>query len=278
MNPKTMVKTRRKSAADKATRPNLAAFDRRWRLKRGIELIGGLDEAGRGALAGPVVAACVVLAPGTRLDGLDDSKVLLPQVREKLAPRIMDRAAAWAVGWASAAEIDQINVLRATLRAAGRAMPRLATRPEFLLTDFLKPCWPDCAPPCEYEPLVDGDARSQAIAAASILAKVARDHIMAALDEEYPGYNFASNKGYATPDHWRALDAHGASTVHRLTYQGVVPEPFFDLVERPPLRRCLSHPNLRICSRAPIDWVRIIKARPGKLRGADFLPEPEWLL
>lgn len=248
----------------------LARFDNAWRRRTGAGLLGGVDEAGRGALAGPVVAACVVLAPRTRLDGVDDSKVLTARAREKLVPAIMQRAAAWGVGWASAAEIDRINILQATLLAARRALGELTTQPEFLLTDFLKI---DPAP-CPIEPLVDGDATSQAIAAASILAKVARDRIMTALDAEYPQYGFAAHKGYGTARHWSALDEHGPSTLHRMTYKGV---GFF-----------MATPGVRAKSRggaglpprvrrAVPDWPRLLGCDAGKLDPIDFLPECEFL-
>jgi ribonuclease HII len=261
------------------TCPRLARLDNDRRRRHGALLIGGVDEAGRGPLAGPVVAACVVLAPGTRLPGLDDSKKLDREQREALAPLILERAVAWGLGWATAAEIDRINVLQATLRAAGRAMRLLAVAPQYLLTDYLN--LPD--PPCPIEPLVKGDARSQAIAAASILAKVARDRIMTALDPEYPSYGFAEHKGYGTPAHWAALRAHGPSTLHRLSFRGVLPEPFFGAeTESVTLVRCRSHAALNGRPRSPsfdapgCDWLHLLAADPTALTPHPFLPEAEW--
>lgn len=247
---------------------SLPRFDSACRKRTGASLIGGVDEAGRGALAGPVVAACVVLEPRTRLGGVDDSKVLTPESREKLAPIIIKKCAAWSVGWASAAEIDRINILQATLLAARRALDTLAVQPEYLLTDFLKI---DPAP-CPIEPLVDGDATSQAIAAASILAKVARDRIMTALENEYPQYGFASHKGYGTPQHWSALNEHGPSTIHRLTYNGV---GFF--MSTPNVRARSFGPALaaRTCCLNP-DWPSLFACRPGVLDPINFLPECEF--
>jgi ribonuclease HII len=245
----------------------LARFDAAVRRRTGAALLGGVDEAGRGALAGPVLAACVVLAPGTSLPEVNDSKVLSAEKREALVPLILSRAAAWGVGWASAAEVDQINILQATLRAAGRAIKTLATQPEYLLTDFLK--LP--APPCPIEPLVDGDARSLAIAAASVLAKVARDRIMTVLHEEYPLYGFAGHKGYGTAAHWAALDAHGPSTIHRLSYRGVC---FFDAA---PSVRAKSRARLAALPAPPAtpDWLTVLTTPASELDPCLFLPACE---
>jgi ribonuclease HII len=247
--------------------PSLARFDAAVRKRVGIELLGGVDEAGRGALAGPVVAACVVLGPGTSLPEVNDSKVLTPEKREALAPLILERAAAWGVGWASAAEVDQINILQATLLAARRAITKLALQPEHLLTDFLK--LP--APPCPIEPLVDGDARSLAIAAASVLAKVARDRVMTVLHDEYPPYAFAAHKGYGTAAHWAALEAHGPSTIHRLSYRGVC---FFDAE---PAVRARSRARLAALATPPAepDWRTVLTTPAAELDPCAFLPECE---
>ncbi len=262
------------AAAPQATVFNtsqLSRFDRERRRRLGVELLGGVDEAGRGALAGPVVSACVVLEPGTRLGGVNDSKVLTPEDRERLVPQIMERAAAWSVGWASAAEVDRINILEATLLAADRALRALGDRtPQHMITDFLKLRWA----PCPVEPIVDGDARSLAVAAASILAKVARDRIMTALCAEYPCYGFSRHKGYGTRAHWRALDSHGPSTLHRLSYNGVC---FFNASPdvRSRRRRCLesipSEPQ-------PPDWLEVLTSPPDQLDPLPFLPEAEWEL
>lgn len=253
----------------------LSRFDNERRRGLGCELIGGVDEAGRGPLAGPVVAACVVLAPGTRLPGLDDSKQLDHATRARLAPQIIERAAAWGIGWATAAEIDRINILQATLLAARRAMSVLAVTPQHLITDYLK--LPEA--PCAIEPIVGGDRRSQAVAAASVLAKVARDRIMTALDAEYPDYGFASHKGYAVPVHWAALRRLGPCTLHRLSFNGVGPAPFFGSEPAPELVRCRSHRDLATCESRPADtpdWLHLMSCSPDDLNPLAFLPECEW--
>lgn len=242
---------------------DLPAFDRRRRARNGVRLLGGLDEAGRGALAGPVVCAVVVLGPGTRLPGLDDSKQLTAARRERLAPLILERAADWALGQATAAEVDRVNVLEATRMAAGRALMGLACPPERLLTD----CLELADPPCPIEAIVDGDAQSQAIAAASVLAKVARDRVMAALDAQYPAYGLARHKGYGTRAHWAAIEAHGPSTLHRLSYKGVCFFSNTPAVWARDGRRAGPPP-------AP-DWSAVLGQGDG-LDGRLFLPEAEW--
>lgn len=198
----------------------LMQYDEQMRQRHGVCLVGGVDEAGRGPLAGPVVAACVVLGPEARLPGVNDSKKLTRARREALAPEILNVARAAGVGLATAAEIDRINILQATHLAAARAMAGLAVSPEFLITDYLKLR----GAPCPVLAITKGDATSLAVAAASILAKVARDRIMAALDAEYPQYGFAGHKGYPTRDHYAALERHGPSTVHRRSFKGVAKE------------------------------------------------------
>jgi ribonuclease HII len=259
---------------------SLAAYDDRLRRERGIALLAGIDEAGRGPLAGPVVAAVVVLGPGARLPGVNDSKQLKPAAREAMIPAILGHARAFGLGLATAAEIDRINVLQATHLAAARALTMLAdpparhglngggsadalTRhsfnegasadlsaeasakaealaraeapanadpppgplaaarpsalPEFIITDYLN--LKDT--PAPLLAIKKGDATSLAVAAASVLAKVARDRIMQLLDAEYPLYGFARHKGYGTRQHLAALREHGPSTAHRLTFAGV---------------------------------------------------------
>ena len=246
----------------------LGRYDQALRRRLGIARLGGLDEAGRGALAGPVVVGCVVLEPGARLSGVHDSKQLDPARREELAARIIERAADWTLGWATAAEVDRHNVLQATLRAAGRALSALREPPEYLLTDFLHPP----APPCHYEALKKGDATSRAVAAASILAKVARDRIMKALDAEYPQYGFARHKGYGTPDHWAAIDTHGPSTLHRLTYRGVC---FFHAEATVRSRTRIQFSDFGVMPSAP-NLTGVLSAAAEQLNPAHFLPEAEW--
>jgi len=186
-------------------------------------LIAGVDEAGRGPLAGPVVAAAVILDPGQRLRGLRDSKLLTPQAREKLAVEIRGRALAWAVAESDVGEIDALNILQATLLAMKRAIEQLTTRPEVVWIDGIH------CPALDYpmRAIVDGDRLIAAIAAASILAKTVRDAQMDELDSRYPLYGFARNRGYATAEHLAALAAHGPCSVHRKTFAPVRQTAFY---------------------------------------------------
>lgn len=179
--------------------------------------VAGVDEAGRGPLAGPVVAAAVILSPESPIAGLADSKRLSPRRREALAIQIRDRALAWCVARAEPAEIDRFNILQATLRAMARAVAGLATAPALVLVDGAhRP-----AMACACCAVVDGDDLVPEIAAASILAKVARDAEMCALAEHYPGYGFEQHKGYPTRAHLAALVRLGASPVHRRSFAPV---------------------------------------------------------
>ena len=180
-------------------------------------LLCGVDEAGRGPLAGSVFAAAVVLDPGRPIDGLADSKQLGEAVREELAGRIRERALAWAIAPASVEEIDRLNILRATLLAMRRAVEALAPAPDHVLVDARR--IPGIA--AAQTPIVGGDGLDASIAAASIVAKVHRDAIMARLDAEYPGYGFASHKGYGTPEHLAALKALGPCEIHRRSFAPV---------------------------------------------------------
>jgi ribonuclease HII len=182
----------------------------------GFSVIAGVDEAGRGALFGPVFAAAVVLDPVRQIRGLDDSKQLLPERRGVLAERIRDRAAAWAVAAADAFEIDRINILQASRLAMKRAIERLKLAADFLLIDAVTV---DVF--VEQKSLIHGDARCFSIAAASILAKVARDRALEQWDGIFPEYGFASNKGYGTPDHVTALEKFGPTTLHRFSFEPV---------------------------------------------------------
>lgn len=177
----------------------------------------GTDEAGRGPLAGDVFAAAVVLDPARRIKGLADSKKLSAQRREELAPQIRERALAWSVATASVAEIDSINILRASLLAMRRAVEALALLPRELLVDGLY-C-PQVSMPARA--IVKGDNSVPEISAASILAKVARDAEMCRLALRYPQYGFEHNKGYPTPDHLEALQCFGATEVHRRSFAPV---------------------------------------------------------
>ncbi len=188
--------------------------------KAGYRVIAGLDEAGRGALFGPVFAAAVVLDPERPIRGLDDSKALLPERREVLAERIQDRARGWGVGAADVFEIDRINIYQASLVAMKRALDDMATRCDtpcdFLLLDAVK-----LDVPVAQKPLIHGDALSFSIAAASILAKTRRDAALAGWDRVFPEYGLASNKGYSTPDHIAALERVGPTMLHRFSFEPV---------------------------------------------------------
>lgn len=176
--------------------------------------IAGVDEVGRGCLAGPVYAAAVILPKPCRLPGLDDSKKLPREARERLAPLIETRAIAFAVGIASVEEIDRINILQASLLAMRRAVDLLRQRPTLCLVDGNQPPALDC----EVQTVIGGDARHRCIMAASVLAKVARDAELRRLDLEFPGYGFAQHKGYATPEHQEALRKLGPCGIHRMSF------------------------------------------------------------
>lgn len=184
--------------------------------QRGLPRVAGVDEAGRGCLAGPVVAAAVVLAPDARIDGLDDSKKLTPATREALFEAILADALAVGIGKGSPAEIDELNILHASLAAMRRAVQNLALAPDYLLIDGNRPIanapWPQ-------EPVVKGDARSLSIAAASVVAKVTRDRLMVRLHDDYPEYGWAGHKGYPTTSHYAALRTHGPSPHHRRSFR-----------------------------------------------------------
>ena len=175
----------------------------------------GCDEAGRGCIAGPVVAAAVILPRGMDFPEFDDSKKLTEKQREKLRVKVLENAAAYGIGIVSAEEIDEINILNASFLAMHRAIDELKIRPELLLIDgnrFNK--YHDIKHQC----IVGGDAKYQSIAAASILAKTTRDHIMQDLDNQYPAYNWKQNKGYPTIEHKNAVAEHGMSPYHRKTF------------------------------------------------------------
>jgi ribonuclease HII len=186
-----------------------------WRA--GVALVAGVDEAGRGPLAGPVVAAAVVLDPGRRVKRLADSKLLTPERREELYTLIHERAVAVGVGIVDHLTIDRVNILQATILAMREALAVLGVVPDLVITDFV--ALP--ALPCPQRNLIDGDARCATVAAASIVAKVTRDRLMLEADKQFPEYGFARHKGYGTADHLAALDRHGACPIHRRTFSGV---------------------------------------------------------
>ena len=179
---------------------------------RGHRWVAGVDEAGRGPLAGPVSAAAVILDPDDLPDGLDDSKVLSPERRDKLYGVILARAVAVGVGLASVAEIDAINIRQASFAAMRRAVAALALRPTYVLVDGKDP---PAALPCPVDTIIKGDGLSLSIAAASIIAKVARDRLMTRLHDQHPEYGFSRHKGYATAAHRAAIAVHGLTTHHR---------------------------------------------------------------
>ena len=207
---------------DAARKRRNAAQAERRRLQRlhryeaeargqGFLLVAGIDEVGRGPLAGPVVAACVVTDGPLMLRGLNDSKQVTPERRIELAVEICARATAWAIGEATVAEIDRLNIYWASVLAMERALAALARQPEYLLTDavriksYLGP----------QLPVIKGDAKCATVAAASIIAKVHRDALLVELDRHFPQYGFADHKGYATQQHIAALAAHGPCVHHR---------------------------------------------------------------
>ncbi len=185
----------------------------------GYRSVAGVDEAGRGCLAGPVVAAAVVPDPERPLAGVDDSKKLTPEQRERLAREIRASARAWAVAEIGAETIDTTDILRSTRLAMVAAVERLSPAADCVITDAVT--LPGLTLPCL--PVVKGDAWSYAVACASILAKVERDRRMAELDRDFPHYGFARHKGYGVAEHRAALERHGPSPLHRLTFASVLP-------------------------------------------------------
>ncbi len=177
--------------------------------------ICGVDEAGRGPLAGPVYAAAVILDPARRINGLADSKVLTAERRDVLAERIKERALAWSIAFATVEEIDRLNIFHASMLAMRRAVAGLSVQPQHALIDG-NSCPPGLA--CSAKAIVDGDAKEKCISAASILAKTARDAEMTGLHDRYPEYGFDKHKGYATPEHLEALGRIGPCEIHRRSF------------------------------------------------------------
>ena len=181
---------------------------------KGVQLICGVDEAGRGPLAGPVCAAAVILPPNIQIPGLNDSKKLSDKKRRELYPVIKEQALAYGIAFADHNEIDEINILQATYLAMERAIEQLSIKPELALIDGNRA--KDFGIPVET--VVHGDSLSASIAAASVLAKVTRDDYMLEMAERYPGYDFEIHKGYGTKAHYAALTKLGASPIHRMTF------------------------------------------------------------
>jgi ribonuclease HII len=180
-------------------------------------LVAGVDEVGRGPLAGPVVAAAVILDPNKPIEGLADSKKLTEKRRQALSEEIMEKALAWSICRAEVEEIDKLNILQASLLAMKRSVESLSHQPELALIDGNHCPQLDCA----MEAIIKGDSKEPAISAASILAKVARDNEMVEMDEKYPGYGFAKHKGYPTKQHREAIMALGITEIHRKSYAPV---------------------------------------------------------
>ena len=194
--------------------------------QQGFHMFAGVDESGRGPLAGPVVAAACIFLPSARLEGIKDSKLLTPEARKKLFWMII-RHAMVGVGVVSEQEIDRINILNASLLAMRKAVLALPVTPDFVLIDGLF----GLDLPIPQKPVVRGDSRLVSVGAASIVAKVTRDEIMMHYDRTYPSYGFKEHKGYSTPAHIAALEEHGPSPIHRMSF-----EPVARLVSLPPLK------------------------------------------
>lgn len=191
----------------------ISEFERKY---SDYEFICGIDEVGRGPLAGPVMAGAVILPKNCDIMYINDSKKLSEKKREELAEIIKEKAIVWAIGESSPQRIDEINILQATYEAMRKAIASLAVQPQLLLNDAVTIPMVDI----KQVPIIKGDAKSKSIAAASIIAKVTRDHLMEEYDKQYPGYGFASNKGYGSADHISALKTIGYTPIHRKTFIG----------------------------------------------------------
>ena len=182
----------------------------------GYQAIAGIDEVGRGSLAGPVVAAAVILPPGCKIKGLNDSKKIPKKKHQYIYQVVMDKALAVGIGLMDSEVIDQVNIYEATKLAMKEALSKLCLKPDYLLIDAMKL---DVEIP--QESIIKGDANSLSIAAASIVAKVTRDKLMTDYDKEFPGYDFAQNAGYGTKSHLQGLDRHGVTPIHRKTFEPI---------------------------------------------------------
>ncbi len=186
---------------------------------RGFKFVCGVDEAGRGPLAGPVCAAAVILESGTEIEGLNDSKKLTEKKREQLFDIIKEKAVAYSVAFASVEEIEELNILGATFLAMKRAVEGLPIKADFAIIDGNR--LPNLE--IDAEPVIKGDAKSMSIAAASVLAKVTRDRLLLEYDKQYPEYSFAAHKGYGTKAHYEAIAKHGITPIHRKSFlKGVI--------------------------------------------------------
>ncbi|MDP2599261.1 MAG: ribonuclease HII [Deltaproteobacteria bacterium] len=211
----------------KKKKTSLLEFEEDIRLQ-GFQNIAGVDEVGRGCLAGPVVAACVLLPWWEVFEGVDDSKKLTSAQREKVFPVIIERAFAYGIGIVDAGDIDTMNIGRATLKAMRMAVESMQIRPDFLLVDGNRPITLMTIP---QKPVIKGDSLSLSIAAASIVAKVTRDKMMAALISQFPGFRFDIHKGYGTKKHWEELERHGPTAIHRTSFKGVLRSSVFGLLK-----------------------------------------------
>ena len=191
---------------------NMLVYEHKFR-QEGYEFIAGIDEVGRGPLAGPVVAAAVILPADIYLPGIDDSKKVTEKMRELLFQEIKEKAISIGVGIIDNDEIDKVNILNATKKAMLSAVQQLNPKPDILLIDAVK-----LDTPYRSESIIKGDAHSVSIAAASIIAKVTRDHLLKDYDEKYPGYGFAKNAGYGTKEHLEGLKLQGITSIHRKTF------------------------------------------------------------
>jgi ribonuclease HII len=208
-----LLRRRRAESGEFARLDKMLEYEREAR-RQGYTRIAGVDEAGKGPLAGPVVAAAVILPENTYIIGLNDSKLLTPQKRETLYAEITARALAWSVGVGEVTDIETLNILNAGKLAMIRALATLSLQPDFIITDALQLDGIDCP----QQPLVGGDRLSLSVAAASVLAKVTRDRWMTEMAKVFPGYGFAANKGYATREHREAIRRLGPCPMHRRSF------------------------------------------------------------
>ncbi len=218
----------------------------------GAQLVAGVDEVGRGALFGPVVAGAVILQPDYRIKGLRDSKLLPAERREVLAERIKEHCIAWSIAAVDVARIDQLNIYHATRLAMTEAVQALRPQPDCLLIDAMK-----LNLELRQKAIIHGDALSASIAAASIVAKVARDEMIRAWDPIYPAYKLASNKGYRSPAHIKALNDYGPSPLHRQSFYPVwnatSPQEVMEFMQEAKARECIDEPGDEQCDEDEVE-------------------------